>query len=56
MAEPDYLICLDCEAPCYVFEWEAGKVQEIICAVCGNDDPEQFALPEDYEEMSGAST
>ncbi len=54
MAEPDYLICLDCETPCYVFEWEGGKLQEIVCAVCGNDDPEQFALPEDYEELIGS--
>lgn len=54
MAEPDYLICLDCETPCYVFEWEGGKLKEIVCLVCGNDDPEQFALPSDYEELIGA--
>jgi hypothetical protein len=52
MAEPDYVICLDCETPCYVFEWEGGKLKEIVCAVCGNDDLEQFALPEDFEEMT----
>jgi hypothetical protein len=54
MAEPDYVVCLDCETPCYVFEWEAGKLSECICPVCGNDDLEQFALPEDFEDLIGA--
>jgi hypothetical protein len=48
MASPDYLICLECETPCYVFEWEEDKITEVLC---GNDDPEQFALPEEIEEM-----
>ena len=52
MASPEYLICLECETPCYVFEWEDGKLTEVLCQACGNDDPEQFALPEDIEEMS----
>ena len=26
MASPEYLICLECETPCYVFEWEDGKI------------------------------
>ena len=54
MASPEYLICLECETPCYVFEWEDGKLSEVLCQSCGNDDPDQFALPEDIEEMSGA--
>lgn len=52
MASPEYLICLDCETPCYVFEWEEGELKEALCQACGNDDPDQFALPEDYDEMS----
>lgn len=52
MASPEYLICLECETPCYVFEWEDEKISEILCMVCGNDDPDQFALPEEIEEMS----
>ena len=52
MASPEYLICLDCETPCYVFEWEDGELKEALCQACGNDDPDQFALPEDYDEMS----
>jgi translation initiation factor 2 beta subunit (eIF-2beta)/eIF-5 len=50
MASPDYLVCLECETPCYDFEWEDGKISEILCHTCGADDPEQFALPEDIEE------
>jgi hypothetical protein len=50
MDEPDYVVCLDCETPCYVFEWQ-GKLVEIVCAVCGNDKPDQFATPEDLEEL-----
>ena len=55
MASPDYLICLECETPCYVFEWEDGKITEVLCQTCGNDDPEQFALPEDLEDMGIAA-
>lgn len=50
MATPDYLVCLECETPCYDFEWEDGKISEVICHVCGNEDPEQFLPPEDLEE------
>jgi hypothetical protein len=51
MSSPEYLICLDCETPCYVFEWSDGELKEALCEACGNDDPDQFALPEDYDEM-----
>jgi hypothetical protein len=50
MSTPDYLICLDCESPCYVFEWTDGEIKEVICPGCGNQDPEQFALPEELDE------
>jgi translation initiation factor 2 beta subunit (eIF-2beta)/eIF-5 len=49
---PDYVICLECESPCYVFEWADGKITEAICTVCGNDDPSQFATESDYEEIT----
>jgi hypothetical protein len=51
MAIPDYLVCLECETPCYEFEWEDGKISEVICLRCGNEDPEQFLPPEDLEEF-----
>ena len=37
MAAPEYLICMECETPTYVFEWAGGKVIEAMCPVCGND-------------------
>lgn len=49
MPIPDYLICANCETPCYVFEWEDGEVREAICPVCGNDETEQFVTEEDIE-------
>lgn len=51
MASPEYLICLDCETPCYVFEWRDGEITEIMCLACGNDEPDQFAVPDDYDAM-----
>lgn len=52
MAAPDYLVCLECETPCYVFEWRDGKVTEALCQVCGNDDPESFLSPAELEDLS----
>ncbi len=52
MAAPDYLICLECESPVYVFEWEDGKVKEAVCTVCGNEDPTQFVTESELEELA----
>ena len=49
MASPDYLVCLECDTPCYEFDWEDGEIKEAVCRTCGNEDPEQFASPEDLE-------
>jgi uncharacterized Zn finger protein (UPF0148 family) len=51
MAQPDYLVCLECESPVYVFEWQDGRLGEVVCPVCGNDDPASFATEEELEEM-----
>jgi len=48
---PDFLYCLECESPCYVFEYSEDVIKEAICIVCGNDEPDQFATPEDYEAL-----
>jgi hypothetical protein len=53
MAAPEYLICLECETPCYEFEWEDGVLTEVICRVCGNEDTEQFISEEEFEALSG---
>jgi hypothetical protein len=54
MAQPDYLICLECETPTYVFEWQEGRVLEALCPVCGNDDAAAFATEEELEELAMA--
>lgn len=53
MAAPEYLICLNCESPCYVFEWQEGAVAEALCQVCGNDEADQFASPDDFDSLVG---
>lgn len=52
MFTPDYLLCLECESPCYVFEWRGDKAVEALCQVCGNDDPEQFVTPAEMEDLT----
>lgn len=52
MASPEYLICLNCETPCYVFEWKEDKLVEALCPICGNDDPEQFGTEEEFDALS----
>ncbi len=52
MSSPEYVLCLECETPCYVFEWREGKVVDALCTTCNNDDPAQFATEEDYEALS----
>jgi hypothetical protein len=42
----DYLICRQCNSPCYTFEMEKGKLKEAQCIVCGNDDLIMFNLGE----------
>ena len=51
MAQPEYVICLECETPVYGFEWQEGRVVEAVCPVCGNEDPVSFATEDEIEEM-----
>ena len=53
MPAPEYLICLNCETPCYVFEWTDGELSEVLCGACGNEDAEQFATAEEFDALSG---
>lgn len=46
----DYLICRQCNSPCYVFEMDKGHLQEALCEVCGNDDPLLFNIGEEEDE------
>jgi hypothetical protein len=52
MSVPEYLICLECETPCYTFEWGEEGAEQILCESCGNDDPEQFVSEEEFEALS----
>jgi hypothetical protein len=52
MAAPDFLICLNCETPCYVFEWTDEGVTEALCQTCGNDEPDQFVTEEEFDAMA----
>ena len=54
MEAPDYLICIDCETPCYTFEWQETGPTEVMCMACGNDEIEQFMTEEDFEAMQAA--
>ena len=53
MPRPDYLICLECETEVDDFTWREGEVRRAICEVCGNADPDAFALPEDFDQEDG---
>lgn len=53
MAAPEFLVCLDCETPCYTFEWSRDKVVEILCEVCGNEEIDRFLTQEDLEALEG---
>ncbi|HEX7580236.1 MAG TPA: hypothetical protein VF580_09560 [Thermoanaerobaculia bacterium] len=44
----DYLICRNCESPCYVFELDGKEqVASAYCQICGGDDPKDFRLPDE---------
>ena len=53
MDTPEYLICLECETPCYDFEFKSGEVVDVTCAVCGNEEPDQFLTESQYEDLVG---
>jgi len=55
MPAPEYLICLNCETPCYSFEWQSNKITEILCDVCGLEDPDEFASEEDFDALIAAT-
>lgn len=48
--EPEFMICLECETPCYTFEWnmEKERVIEAFCQVCGNDRIELFNTEQQF--------
>jgi len=45
--EVDFLICKQCNTPCYVFDMDGNRITEAQCLVCGNDTPNEFILGDD---------
>ncbi len=54
MARPEYLICLNCESPTYIFEWKADEVLEAYCETCTSEEVDQFLTPDDFDAMIGS--
>ena len=50
MTEPDFLVCMQCDTPCYIFEWDDDKFKprEVLCITCGNDESADFETDEEY--------
>jgi hypothetical protein len=48
--EPDFLICTECETPCYTFDWDQANdtLMDAACIVCGNDKKELFVTEEEF--------
>ena len=44
--EPDFVVCTQCETPCFTFEWDfqAFRLREAFCATCGNDELDEFEI------------
>jgi hypothetical protein len=51
VAIPDYLICLNCEAPSYIFEWKDDEVVEAYCELCTSEEVDQFLTQEDFDAL-----
>ena len=51
MSAPEYLLCLECETPNYVFEWRGDAVVEIVCESCGNEDRTLFVTEDEFEGL-----
>ncbi len=54
MDAPEYLLCINCETPCYTFEWQDTKVVEVMCMACGADEPDDFTTEEEFDAMTSA--
>jgi translation initiation factor 2 beta subunit (eIF-2beta)/eIF-5 len=52
----DYLICIECESPCYIFEFRSEQLVEAFCEACGNDDPDLFLPEEDFEGLAASGS
>ncbi len=51
MDEPEFIRCVNCETPCYTFEWVNDEITEAFCTACGTEDPEEFMTDEDFDAL-----
>jgi len=50
MEDVAFVVCLECDTPCYSFDYEEKRgILNAFCTMCGNDDVKQFRLPTDDE-------
>lgn len=49
--EPEFLVCLNCETPTYVFEYTNGRLTSATCTACGNEDLNEFMSESELEEQ-----
>lgn len=54
MSAPDFVVCLNCETPCYSFDWKEGQIIEALCEICGADDVDDFLTDEALEALVGS--
>ena len=49
--EVDFIECKECDSPCYNFQIDLrrGVIVQALCAICGNDDPAEFKIPDESE-------
>lgn len=52
MSGPEFIVCLECDSPCYTFEWAEGEIADPFCEMCGNDQADQFITEEDLEALA----
>jgi hypothetical protein len=53
VARPEYLICLNCESPSYIFEWKDDEVTEAYCEICTSEEVDQFLTQDDFDSLIG---
>ncbi|MEM9554410.1 MAG: hypothetical protein AAGC60_09135 [Acidobacteriota bacterium] len=53
--EPEYLVCVECETPCYTFTYENDHLTEAQCLMCGNEDVDTFLKEDDFEALMGSA-
>ncbi len=51
--EVDYLLCKQCNTPCYIFEMDGNRIAEAQCLVCGNEEVGLFGFGEEVGSDDG---